>query len=389
MLIRDNDPEQAARLAKDALTLNRQSASAHYTLGLAALAVQNLNEAEASFNEVARINPRAGAAQLQLARIHLARGDAKKAAVVAAEAARANPNDVNAAALSVRSLRTAGERDRAERELDAKLKERPGSAVLNVEQGWLALQRQQLASARAAFGRALEADPVHREARAGLVATELAGGSTKSARVLVENWLAESPSDVSLRILLAQVQLRAGDSGAAERTLRDVVVSTPSAVEAYELLARLYVAAGDLDRAANEYRALHERRPSAPGPLTMIGLINESQGDRTAARAQYTAGIGPRPRGGRSRQQPGVAERRRRTTRRGAAPGHHRTADARLAPGGRGHDRVGALSPRRLPRSHPVVTSRRRTGARSGQIPLPPRYGALAGGRQLLRAPRH
>ena len=214
LLIRDDDPEQAARLAKDALTLNRQSASAHYTLGLAALAVQNLNEAEASFNEVARINPRAGAARLQLARIHLARGDAKKAAVVAAEAARANPNDVNAAALSVRSLRTAGERDRAERELNAKLKEQPGSAVLNVEQGWLALQRQQLAPARAAFGRALEADPVHREARAGLVATELAGGSVKSARALVENWLAESPSDVSLRILLAQVQLRTGDSGA-------------------------------------------------------------------------------------------------------------------------------------------------------------------------------
>ena len=55
LLIRDNDPEQAARLARDALTLNRQSASAHYTLGLAALAVQNLNEAEASFSEVAQI----------------------------------------------------------------------------------------------------------------------------------------------------------------------------------------------------------------------------------------------------------------------------------------------------------------------------------------------
>ena len=333
---------------------------------------------------MARINPRAGAAQLQLARIHLARGDAKKAAVVAAEAARANPNDVNAAALSVRSLRTAGEGDRAERELDAQLKEHPGSAVLNVEQGWLALQRQQLASASAAFRRALEADPLHREARAGLVATELAGGSVKGARALVENWLAESPSDATLRLLLAQVQLRAGDSAAAERTLRDVVVSTPSAVEAYELLARLYVAAGDLDRAADEYRALHERRPSAPGPLTMIGLIHESQGDRTAAMAQYAAALARDPAAGVAANnlawlnaEDGQLDEALRL-----ATTARQTLGSR--PGGRGHDRVGALSPRRLPRSRPVATSRRRTGARSGQVPLPPRYGAFRGGRHCF-----
>ena len=328
---------------------------------------------------MARINPRAGAAQLQLARIHLARGDAKKAAVVAAEAARANPNDVNAAALSVRSLRTAGERDRAERELDAKLKEQPGSAVLNVEQGWLALQRQQLASARAAFGRALEADPVHREARAGLVATELArriGQERSCARRELAGRdrrpMPQPAAPAGTGSTSCRGFRRGGTDASRRRASRRRRPSRPmSCLHAFTWRPAISTAL------PTSIALFTERRPSAPGPLTMIGLIHESQGDRAAAMAQYAAALARDPAAGVAANnlawlnaEDGQLDEALRL-----ATTARQTLGSR--PGGRGHDRVGALSPRRLPRSRPVVTSRRRTGARSGQVPLPPRYGAL------------
>jgi tetratricopeptide (TPR) repeat protein len=297
LLLDDGEPAEAARYAQAVLTSNQESASAHYLLGLAALAVNNLAEAESAFRQVARINPRAAAPQLQLARVHLAQGDAPNAVTASSNAVRLAPEDPTAVIVMSRSLRAAGELGRAEREITSKLEQQPESSRLQLERGWIAVEQRQYATARKAFGAALRAEPALHDAQTGLIATEIASGSIKTARTLVDAWLQESPS-VPLRLLLAKVQLAAGDLAAAERTLRDIAVSDSSHLEAFDLLGRLYLSQGRLDQALTEYQGLQTRAPNAAGPLTMIALIHDAQGEPGLAQAAYANALATDPSAG-------------------------------------------------------------------------------------------
>ncbi len=85
--------DEAQVHAQEAVNADRGLPAAHYTLGLIALERRDVAAAEQSFREVVKLNPRAGAAQLQLARLQLARGDAAGALSAAEEVARQRPND--------------------------------------------------------------------------------------------------------------------------------------------------------------------------------------------------------------------------------------------------------------------------------------------------------
>ncbi|HMF93801.1 MAG TPA: tetratricopeptide repeat protein [Vicinamibacterales bacterium] len=297
-LIRDGDVALADRAAREIADAHPDSAPAQYTAGLAALATGNLQDAERAFRQVLTINPRAAAAEIQLARVHLAQGKASKAVDASQRAVKLQPEDPTAGVMMARSLRAAGDLSRAREELGSRLAREPRSAPLNVESGWLALERHDVASARSAFAAALQIDPHLYPAQAGLIAAEISGRALGRAHTLVEGWLRESPSNPSLRVLLAKVQLADRDAASAERTLRDVTTTTPSALEAYALLGQLYVSQGQLDRALGEYQALRTRGAADAGPLTMIGLIQEARGNAAAARTEYEQALAKNPSAG-------------------------------------------------------------------------------------------
>ena len=77
MLLDEGSVQEAAEAARTAITFDAGSVAAHYTLGLTAIARERFDEAEREFSKVVELNPRAGAAQIQLARLGLAAGDAE------------------------------------------------------------------------------------------------------------------------------------------------------------------------------------------------------------------------------------------------------------------------------------------------------------------------
>jgi Tfp pilus assembly protein PilF len=256
MLLGDGNPGQAAAQIGEALKRDSGSAEAHYLAGLAALAQKRTEEAELSFEQVTTLNPRAGVAHLQLARLRLGRGDMTRALVAAERAASLQPDDVEAAVLLVRTLRANGDLPRARRELESQIRRQPQAAMLQLELGWLCLQQRDFRSARTAFDAAIGLDPAVDDARTGRAVTELVDGHVTAARALVERWLKESPHNPRLRILSAQVHLAAGQATEAERLLRDIVASDARQLDAYDLLGRIYVANGQIDRALTEYRGI-------------------------------------------------------------------------------------------------------------------------------------
>src|SRR5207344_871933 len=97
LLASHGDLDEAARQAQAAVHADTGSTAAHYTAGLVAITRKDFEGAERAFLESAKLNPRAAAPQLQLARLRLARGDSAGALNAAEEAAAARPDDVEAA----------------------------------------------------------------------------------------------------------------------------------------------------------------------------------------------------------------------------------------------------------------------------------------------------
>jgi tetratricopeptide (TPR) repeat protein len=298
MLLDDGSVEEAAEAARTAITFDAGSVAAHYTLGLTAIARERFDEAEREFLKVAELNPRAGAAQIQLARLGLAAGDPERALRAAQKAVDATPEDPAATVLLARSQRAQGELAKAHQTLVSRIARQPNAAVLHAELGWVLLDRRDPTGARESFAEALRLAPASAEARTGLVTAYLAAGQAARAQTQIDTWLADSPADPGLRVLSARVAMASGRADDAERVLREIVSGEPGHLEAYDLLARMYVARGDMARAQAEYEALASRSPAAAGPRTMAAMISETRGNRAAAIADYERALADNPRAG-------------------------------------------------------------------------------------------
>ena len=286
MLLIDGKPDDAAKEAQEAVKLASGSPAAQYTLGLTAMARHDYQAAESAFEDVLKLNPRAAAARLQLARLQLARGETAGALESAEEVSRERPDDVDAAVLMSRSLRAQGDLPRAERELASRISRNPGAVPLHLEKGWLAVQRNQLPTARKSFEDALRLQPSY-DALVGLVTVDIAQRNVASARARVTAWQQRDPNDPRVKILSARVALAGGNTAEAEQTLRALVTADPSQLDAYDLLGRIAMSNGQLDRALAEYQSLASHSKSPAGPLTLVAMIQEARGDRDAARQQY------------------------------------------------------------------------------------------------------
>lgn len=290
--------------ANEAVKADQRSAPAHYTLGLAALARNDLEAADAAFTQALKMNPRAAAAQLQLAKVRLARGDTAAALNAAEDVVRARPDDGEATVVLARSLRARGDLERARRELTSAIGRIPGDTTdtaMLVELGRVELASNRVDSARAAFERALNArpaTPVRDDARAGLIAADLAAHDTAKARARLTRWLAASPPDISVQVLAARVDLAENADAAADKRLNEIIRARPDRLDAYELLAAHYVKQGQTGPALDKYRALAARVPDNPGPATMVGILLEASNDRAGARAQYESTLARAPRAG-------------------------------------------------------------------------------------------
>lgn len=287
MLIADGQMSEAVKHASEAVKAEATLPSAHYTLGLASLGDGKLNEAEKAFEEVTRLSPRAAAAHLQLSRLRLARGEPTGALTAAQDAARQRPDSPEAAILVSRSLRAQGDAAKAWSELSARAAKYPESAPLQIEMGWVALERRQFSAARGGFEDAIRLAPSSLEARSGLIATEIASGNPDAARKHVESWKRAAPDDRRLDVLSARVEAAAGNDAEAERILQQVIAQDASHLEAYELLGRLYFQQKRIDRAIQQYEALAQHSPRPSGPRTMVGMLHEARGDRASARQTY------------------------------------------------------------------------------------------------------
>ncbi len=277
--------DRAAAKARAAVAADPRSADAHSVLGAVHSARREYEEAVAAFSEVLRLRPGDTAAPLALAKIHLARGEARSAVPFARAATRGDEPSDEAQIVLVQALLKTRDVPGAERALQAVVARDRAPALVSA--GLIALARNDIAAAQAAFDRALSAEPRNVEALSGRVAVDLARRDAAAARRRVEEHVAAAPNDVSAAMLAATTFVATNAHADAEKQLRRAIALDPDHLPAYSMLGRLYLATNRLDEGRREFEALALKQPRNEAAPTLIGMILHAQNDLADAQKWY------------------------------------------------------------------------------------------------------
>ena len=283
----ENKLVEARDRVQAAVKAEPNSAAAHYALGTLQDLLRQRKEAIASFSEVLRLNPRAAAAQVYLARLTLQEGT-PDAAITFAEGALANaPGNPEARATLIRGLIARRDTARAEEQLATLMKEFPNVGLVHALDGAVRLQKSDQAGARASYEKALSLSPNSIEALAGLTGLDLIQNKAPQSRARVEARLAADPNRAELLLLAAQVYGVQRDLGRAETSLRRVIQIDPTSTRAYAMLAGVLLTAGKLDAARVEFDQMAQRDNRNIGAQTMAAMIVHSQSKTAEAKKRY------------------------------------------------------------------------------------------------------
>lgn len=286
-LTAEGKPDQALEKAKTAAGVAPRLARAQYTIGMIHLSRRAPEDAAAAFAEAVKRSPRFGAASLELAKLLLREGRTDEAIERATDATRDLPDSAEARYVLVRALMQAGQRGRAQRELQPLLALGARLPRVQTLAGLLAVQAGQREAGRKAFEQALKLDPGETEAISALVGLDLETGRPAEARRRVEARVAAAPRDLASLAMAARLYDTLGLAREAEQAWQRVLQVNVNYVGAYEALARLYLREGRPERALGECQRMLQRQPKSVAAHTLTGVVLEAQGQKAAAQGHY------------------------------------------------------------------------------------------------------
>jgi tetratricopeptide (TPR) repeat protein len=285
LLLQEGRGQEALSAVQTAVAIAPASVDAQYALGRLYASRGDRAAAETAFKEVLRINPRATAARVQLAALQ-APSSPQDSVRTAEEATRNDPTNLTARLTLVRSLTSAKDVARAEREMTKLRAEYPNVAAVHSLDATLGMLKKDMAGARASIERAEKLDPASIDTFRVSIAFELMQNNSTAAKARLEERLKQG-TNPDVLIFAGNTYLSLKDPGAAEKMMRAAIEADPSRSEPYATLGSIYLNEKRLDEALREFEALSKRQAKPIDPLTMTGVILEQQGKVDAAMKRY------------------------------------------------------------------------------------------------------
>ena len=286
-LVNEGKLDDALVSAKAAAAADAQSIQARYLMGTILRVKRRPQEAMDAFNEVLKINPRAAAAQMQLAELNMQQGKANTALQLATDVAKQLPNDPRVKLTLVQTLVASGQLEQAQKVMAPLLKALPNAAPVQTAAGTVALSRRDVPGARKAFTRALELDPGNFGGLAGLIQLDFIDKKPEAARARIEQHLARTPDSPAVLILAARVYASSGDAARTEQLLRKVIQVDAANMQAYSMLGQLYTSQKRLPEARASFEAILKDQPNSIPANTIIAMLYEAEGNKGEARKRY------------------------------------------------------------------------------------------------------
>src|SRR6266851_4450891 len=207
LLLVDGKREEALAAAKATVAIEPNAPAAgvaHFIAGQIYAATDHTKDAIEAYEQVLKIQPRPLAANVALARIHLAAGSIDKSLTYTQQALAIDSANPDARALLVRLDVRRGEMEKAKEDLASLQKDYPDvSAVHNLE-AMVQLGARQPEAARASYMKALKLNANDPEATDGLLRLDVAGGHAKEATARLDARLATTQPTVGGLIMAAR-----------------------------------------------------------------------------------------------------------------------------------------------------------------------------------------
>jgi tetratricopeptide (TPR) repeat protein len=272
---------------RNALEVSPNLLAAHYMNGELYQRTGEWARAQQSYEHVLELNPRAGIAQAQLAKLELKQGRVDLSLEYAERAVRNAPADVAARVTLVRILVQQGNVRRAESELAVLARQFPDAAQVHTLRGNVLMLRRDFVPARRSYEEALRKSPESFDALAGLVGLDVVTGRHAEARARAIAALERAPKDVERLLLAAQTFAATGDIKKTEEYLKTAIATNPGRPEPYAVLAQFYVQQSRLEEGKQTFEKLIEIDPRSVGAHTMIAVILRKQNRIDDAVQQY------------------------------------------------------------------------------------------------------
>jgi tetratricopeptide (TPR) repeat protein len=296
LFLAENNTVNALSNLQAAAEADPRSLEAQLFLAQTYVARGAAKEATTAFNDALKLDGSNVEARLGLARLQISTGSAADAVPLVVKIVEDNPRHLEARLLLLHGLMAVGDLPQASRQLNVLLQAYPQSATVQTAAGMLATMKRDAEGAKAAYARALDADPRSYQALAGLLTAQMEGKDFGAARALIEKQLAQNPNDSNLLLMSAQTYNALGDAFAMEKALKKTVEVDPQSLQAYTMLGRMYYEQGRLDLAKRELESYVNRAPESVPGNTMLGTILELQGKKDEAKVRYNKALQANPR---------------------------------------------------------------------------------------------
>ena len=383
LLVADNKREDALAPLKTVIAGDPGSpaaAQAYFISGQVHASTDRIKEAIESFEQVLKLQPRPLAADLALARLHLATGATDKSMTYAQQALAIQPDNPDARALLIRNYVRRGERAKAKEDLAVLQKAFPSSPGVHNLEALIHLANRELDAARASYTRTIQLSPNDTEATAGLLGLDIATGHAKEASARLDEGLSRGTPTASALLLAARTYAMAGDAAKTETALRQAIEVDPSRSQAYGMLGRLYFSQKRLAEAEESFREVTRRNPNSMAAGTMLGMLLQQAGKRSRGREGVSASPEHRRPGGGGCEQPGLDVSRSDPSRRGAAARADRAAAVARRSARQRHAGLDLLQEEHAPGRDPATRVERGEGAEGRDVQVPPGHGLQTGG---------
>ena len=318
LYLRANNVDAALELLAPALKLHADDADLLTLAGEANMRARRFDKAADYFEQASALRPRQASLLTAAALGRLGNGEHPRALAEFERAAVLDIKSPRTGTLLVMSYLRANAPDKA---LGAvRDMERQGdSALVQNLKGGVLLARQDVAGARASFGKALALDPLYlpaldnlaqldilekHPADAGKRYQDALARSPKSAPLLealarlaarqgkgadaigwLERACRDNPDSLPLALRLADYYVRGGDPGKALVLAQKLQVGNPTNPDVVGLLAQLYVLRQNLPAAAETYAKLAQLLPASSRPQLRIAAVQLAMHDEGAALA--------------------------------------------------------------------------------------------------------
>jgi tetratricopeptide (TPR) repeat protein len=287
LLVNTGKMDDALNLLKKAVKDNPNSFQSQLLLGRLSLAKGDLDTAQSSFSQAAKINAASPDAQSGLAEIAMRRNDAPMLSQLGAQLIKTHPEAAQGYLWQGMAESAQKMYSKAADDYKTALQKSPDNPAVYLAMGQMQLAQGHTAEAQAALEKSLEKDPNSNRAMSLLILTDLQAKQPQKAIARVKAQIDKAPQNGVYYAQLADLQLKTNDLQGALASAQKAMQLAPESPDAADVFTRAEVGLGNPEPAISFWQNWSKSHPNDGRGPRILGTLAEAKGDVAQAQQYY------------------------------------------------------------------------------------------------------